>query len=171
MDLMDAIKGRFSARSYESTAVEEEKLQAVLEAARLAPSANNMQEWHFVVVRDAALRSKLVMAAHNQAFVAQAPVVIALCASNCEKVMSCGQYAYPIDLAIAGSYLQLAATSLGLATCWLGAFDERAVKILLNVPDDIRVPILFTLGYSARQAPIKVRKPLAEIVLYDSYGG
>jgi len=170
MEVMEAIRRRFSARSYEARAVEDAKLRTVLEAARQAPSAANMQEWHFIVVREAGLREQLMRAAHNQPFVARAPVVIAACATQCDKVMPCGHLAYPIDLAIAVSYMTLAATGQGLATCWLGAFDEPEVKRLLRVPDAVRVPILLTLGYQAGNGRRTPRRPLEDIVSYERFG-
>ena len=173
MTVFEAIRQRFSVRAYKDQPVEEEKLQRVLEAARLAPSAGNRQEWRFVVVRDAALRQALVGAANSQAFVGQAPVVIAACAAgdqHVQHVMTCGQHSYPIDVAIAMENMALTAHELGLGTCWLGAFYEQQVKELLKVPeDDVRVVGLLTIGYPAVQATGKRRKPLDEIVCYETW--
>lgn len=169
MNVMEAIRKRRSVRSYQERPVEEEKLKTVLEAGRLAPSANNMQEWKFVVVRDEQTRQKLMVAARNQSFVGQAPVVIAACAIDTEKVMSCGQPAYPIDIAIAVDHMTLAAVEEGLGTCWIGAFDENQVKQILDVPKSVRVPIIFTLGYPADKGVLKSRKPLEETFAYDKY--
>ena len=113
MDVMKAIKARQSVRAYEDKPVEEEKLQAVLEAARLAPSACNFQEWRFVVVRDREMRRKIAEAAKNQAFVGEAAVIIVACAESTEHVMACGQLSYPIDVAIAIDHISLAAVELG----------------------------------------------------------
>lgn len=171
MEVRDAIEARYSVRSYQNRPVDDKTLKAVLEAARLAPSASNVQEWRFVVVRESDMRKNMMKAAHNQPFVGQAPVVIAACAIIADKIMPCGQPAYPIDIAIAVDHMTLAAVELGLGTCWIGAFDEAAVKKLLGVPDTARVVVLMTLGYPARSMMGKSRKPLDQIVAYEKYAG
>ncbi len=168
MELMDAVRGRRSVRSYLEQSVEEEKLQAVLEAGRLAPSARNMQDWKFIVVRDQATRRKLAKAARDQQFVGEAPVVIAACGTS-DLVMTCGQPAYAIDVAIAVDHMTLAAQSLGLGTCWIGAFYEDQVREILGVPANIRVVALLPLGYPAQNARATPRKSLAEVVSYDHW--
>ena len=169
MDVMEAIRKRRSVRGYLDREVEDDKLKAVLEAGRLAPSAHNGQEWKFVVVKDKALREKLSEAAKGQKFVAEAPVVIAACAVETEKVMSCGQTAYPIDLAIAVDHMTLKAVEEGLGTCWIGAFYEDRVKPVLGIPEDVRVVVLLPLGYPSVEPGAPDRKPLEEIVCYDGW--
>lgn len=169
MDVMDAIRKRRSVRGYLDREIEDDKLKAVLEAGRLAPSAHNGQEWKFVVVKDKALREKLSEAAKGQKFVAEAPVVIAACAVETEKVMSCGQTAYPIDLAIAVDHMTLKAVEEGLGTCWIGAFYEDRVKPILGIPEDVRVVVLLPLGYPSVEPGAPGRKPLEEIVCYDGW--
>lgn len=139
MDVKTAIRTRRSIRAYDPREVEEEKLVRVLESGRLSPSASNRQERRFIVIRDAGTRKALSEAARNQKFLADAPVVIAACSVEKEYVMSCGQLAYPIDTAIAVDHMTLAAVEEGLGTCWIGAFDEKKVKEILNIPDEIRV--------------------------------
>lgn len=170
MDVYDAIRTRRSVRSWKKKAIEEGKLRRILEAARLAPSARNMQEWRFVVVTDADLRKKLAVAARGQEFVGQAPAVIVGCAVECQNVMSCGQLSYPIDLAIAMDHISLAAVAEGLGTCWIGAFYEDQVKEVLGIPPEVRVVELMPLGYPA-ESPTgeKRRKPYEEIVLRDRW--
>lgn len=170
MDVLEAIRKRYSVRSYEDRPVEEEKLAKILEAARLAPSAGNRQEWRFVVVRDKQMRRQLADAARGQMFVAEAPVVIACCAETDNHVMSCGQLCYPIDVAIAIDHMTLAAVELGLGTCWIGAFFEDKVKELLGIPERIRVVELLTLGYPADSPPkTKSRLPLEKLVCYERW--
>ena len=171
MDVMEAIRSRFSVRDYEDKAVEEEKLNSVLEAGRLAPSASNRQEWRYVVVRDRATRQKLMKAAKGQAFVAEAPVVIACCAETDEHVMTCGQLCYPIDVAISVDHMTLKAVEEGLGTCWIGSFYEEDVKKILEIPDAIRVVELLTLGYPKypKVQGTKGRKKLSEIVMYEKW--
>src|SRR3989338_6028338 len=150
MDVMEAIKKRYSVRSYQHRAVEREKLESVLEAARLAPSASNRHEWRFVVVQDRETRQRLMKAAKNQAFVGEAPVVIACCAKTDNHTMTCGQLCYPIDVAIAIEHMALKATEEELGTCWIGAFYEEKVKEILGIPQNIRVVELLVLGYPAK---------------------
>ncbi|OPY49396.1 MAG: nitroreductase A [Methanosaeta sp. PtaU1.Bin060] len=168
MDLMEAIRGRRSIRSFLDRPVEDEKLQAVLEAGRLAPSARNMQDWRFIVVKDEPTRHRLAEAARKQAFVGQAPVVIAACGTS-DLVMTCGQPAYAIDVAIAVDHMTLAAFSLGLGTCWIGAFYEDQVKEILGVPESARVVALLPLGYPAEPPRQTPRNNLVDIVAYESW--
>jgi len=172
MDVMEAIKKRYSVRSYQDRAVETEKLESILEAARLAPSASNRQEWRFVVVRDKDIRQRLMQAAKDQAFVGQAPVVIACCAKTDSHVMTCGQQCYPIDVTIAIEHMALKATEEGLGTCWIGAFYEDKVKEILGIPKDIRVVALLALGHPVKLRPNpKDRLRLKEIVMYEGWRG
>ena len=171
MRVFDAIQQRYSVRSYLSTPIEEDKLERVFEAARLAPSASNRQEWRFVVVKDHVKRQALMDAASGQKFVAEAPVVIAACAVHEGHVMRCGQLCYPIDVAIALEHIALQAVEEGLGTCWIGAFDEPAVKKILGIPDtdDVRVVELMPLGYPADSPGPKSRLSLGEIVMCDQW--
>ena len=168
MDVMTAIRERRSVRSYSDRPVEEEKLMTVLEAARLAPSASNRQEWRLVVVRDPATRRELARIA-GQSFIGDAPVVIACCAETDHYVMRCGQKSYPIDVAIAINQMTLAAIELGLGTCWIGAFDEPAARKLLGIPDEIPIVELLPLGYPADSPRPKNRLPLDRIVHWEKW--
>lgn len=169
MDILPEIQQRYSCRAYQDRPVEQDRLQRVLEAARLAPSARNMQEWRFVVVRDRQLRQRLVPAANMQAFVGQAPVVIVACAEQADYRMRCGQLAHPIDVAIALEHMALQAVREGLATCWIGSFYQDQVKDLLNIPQHISVVELLTLGYPADRPRRKDRLPIDKIVCYDRW--
>ncbi len=169
MDVMDAIRRRRSIRSYEDRPIEEEKLAAVLEAGRLAPSACNRQEWRYLVVRDPELRAGLVEAANGQAFVGEAPVVLVACAETDGHKMACGEPCYPIDVAISLDHISLKAVEEGLGTCWIGAFNQAAVKKLLGIPEDIRVVELMPLGYPADEPAARPRLELDEIVTYDTW--
>jgi len=169
MDVMTAIKTRRSIRAYKDKPIEDEKLKAVLEAARLAPSARNLQEWKFVVVRDKALREKLADAAHGQGFVGQAPVIIVACATKTDHVMPCGELSYPIDVAISVDHITLEAVEQGLGTCWIGAFRQDEVKRLLNIPENVRVVALLPIGYPNGIPDPRPRKSLEETVFYDNW--
>jgi len=169
MDVIDAIRTRRSIRSYQDRPVEEDKLTRTLEAGRLAPSAKNLQEWRYVVVRDPDLRAKLADAANGQKFVGEAPVVLVACAQTDGHQMSCGERSYPIDVAISLDHISLKAVEEGLGTCWIGAFDQEAVKKLLGVPDEIRVVELMPLGYPASEPAARPRLPLDDIVHHNKW--
>ena len=155
---------------FQDKEVAEGVLSRLLEAARLAPSASNRQEWRFVVVRDAATRERLAQAANGQRFVGEAPVVLACCAETDGHRMSCGQLCYPIDVAIAIDHLTLCAVAEGLGTCWIGAFDEDEVKHILGIPPQIRVVALLPVGYPQDAVPAeKSRFPLEKIVRHERW--
>jgi len=170
MNVSEAIRTRKSVRSYLPKQVEDEKLTAVLEAARLAPSASNRQEWRFVIVRDAETRRKIAEAANNQTFIGEAPSVIVACAETDGRIMMCGQPCYPIDVAIALDHIALAAVEHGLGTCWIGAFNEEKVKQILGIPEKIRVVELMPIGYATDPSPVeKKRLSLDAIVKHERW--
>jgi nitroreductase len=166
---MEAIRTRRSIRHYRPEAVERDKLLRVLEAGRLAPSARNEQEWRYIIVEDASMRQKLMQAASNQTFVAEAPVVIVACAETDSRMMQCGQLTYPIDVAISLDHITLKAVEEGLGTCWIGAFDADQVKKLLSIPDYILVVELLTLGYPTKTPNSRTRLSLEEIVRFEKW--
>ncbi|MBD3183442.1 nitroreductase [Candidatus Poribacteria bacterium] len=169
MELMTAIKTRHSIRAYKDKPIEDEKLKAVLEAGRLAPSARNLQEWRYVIVKDRELRQKMVAAANGQKFVGQAPAIIVACAEGTDHVMPCDELSYPIDIAISVDHMTLAAAEQGLGTCWIGAFKQDEVKKLLGIPDNIKVVVLLPIGYPDASPPPRPRKDVKEIVCYDKW--
>ena len=170
MDIYEAISQRKSVRAFEAKEVPEPTLMRLLDAARLAPSASNRQEWRFVVARDANTRLRLSQAACGQGFIAEAPVVLACCADTDGHVMTCGQPCYPIDVAIAVDHITLCAAAEGLGTCWIGAFYEDAVKEILGIPQPIRVVALLLLGYPKDPSLVnKHRLPREEIVRYERW--
>ena len=169
MDVMTAIRTRRSIRAYKDKPIEREKLEAVLEAGRLAPSASNRQERKYVVVKDKVLRDELVDAANGQRFVGQAPAVIVACTVRTDHVMPCGEFSYPIDVAISVDHMTLAAVEQGLGTCWIGAFKQDEVKKLLGIPQEVRVVVLLPIGYPDVSPPPKPRTSMDEIVVYDRW--
>ena len=138
MDLGDAIKKRRFIRKYLTRKVENDKLDRVLEAGRLAPSAKNLQEWRFVVVRDEGRRKRLAEAAKGQTFVGEAPVVIAACATVTDYVMTCGQLTYPIDLAIAVEHMVLTARPRGWGPAGSGPSTSRRLRGSSTLPSEVR---------------------------------
>lgn len=163
MDLFEAITKRRSIRKYVDIAVPEDKLNRVLEAAQKAPSAGNRQEYRFIVVRDEGARQRLMRAAADQGFVAEAGVVVVGCATNPERKW------HAVDVAIAIDHMTLVAHALGLGTCWIGAFEEDAVKSILGIPEGIRVVMVMTLGLPAEEGRLRPRKSLEELVCYDKW--
>ena len=169
MELTEAIRNRRSIRDYQDKPEPQEKLNNVLEAARLAPSASNRQMWKFVVVRESERRRELSRATGGQAHIASAPVVIAAVATMPEYVMRSGVPAHPVDLAIAVDHMTLAAVNEGLGTCWIGGFHQEEVRNILNVPEKYRVVALLTLGFQATVPEAKPRKALEEIVCCETF--
>ena len=169
MDVFTAISQRSSVRSYKTTDVEEDKVNKVLEAARLSPSASNRQEWRFIVVRNKEAKKKLAKAAFGQSFIGEAPVVIVACGTESKSVMGCGQPTHTVDVSIACAFMILQAYELGLGTCWIGAFKEDETKKILNIPEHVRVVAMTPLGYSNQPPSKKSRKSLNQIVCFEKY--
>ena len=169
MDLYETIRNRYSVRAYQDKPVEEDKLARILEAVRLAPSGSNRQPWKFVVVRDKLIRKDLASACNNQAFIAEAPVVIVGVGLMPDRTMSCDVPGDPVDVAIAMEHIALAATAEGLGTCWIGAFDQDKVRAVVAVPAQAKVIEVMPLGYPADEPREKSRKPLDEIVCHDTW--
>jgi len=171
MDVEETMRRRKSVRRYLSRPIEKEKIVKLIEAARLAPSASNRQEWRFVVVRDRSKIEQLAVASCNQSFIKEAPLVIVACAQTDSYVMRCGQLCYPIDVAIACEHIVLEAVELGLGSCWIGAFYEEEVKKILNIPSEIRIVELLALGYPHPEEtpPEKKRLSLDQIAFGESW--
>jgi len=167
MDFYDVIKTRRSVRSFTAAPIPQDVLRRVLDAARIAPSGSNRQPWRFIVIRDQALKDRLVPSCHGQRFIAQAPVVIAACGRdiNFDRGDWMGQCAMIVDVTIAMDHLILAARAEGLGTCWIGSFNNDQIKELLGIPDGWWVVALTPLGYpgGAAFAETTDRKRLDEI--------
>ena len=168
MDVMQAVRQRRSIRKYLDKPVPTDVLEQIMNAARLAPSARNLQEWKFVVVRDPDLRRQLGESS-GYPFIASAPVIIAGVSLAPERVMSCEVPAYAVDLAIAMTNITLAAVESGLGTCWIGGFTQQKVKDALRIPDDYKVVELMPLGYPAEEPDQRPRKALEEILCFDTW--
>lgn len=171
MELIDLIKKRFSVRSFLDKPVDDETILKVLEAGRWAPSACNIQPWTFIVIREETSKRKLETV-YGKSWFLEAPVIIAAC---CDHKTSWkrfdGKDYGDVDIAIAFDHIVLAATELGLGTCWVGAFKSREASEILRLPENI-TPVAFTpLGYIASEKPLKSRKNLDEIVSWEFFGG
>lgn len=168
MEYSQLIAARYSVRAYRSDPVEDEKLQQVLEVARLAPTAANRQPIQLLVVHTAGKQTELGRIYRRPWFV-QAPLVIAVCAISSQAwVREDDRFnARLVDSAIVADHLILAATNLGLGTCWIAAFNVTAAREVLRLPPEVE-PVIFTpLGYPADLPGPKVRKPLADLVRYE----
>jgi nitroreductase len=169
MQFMELASKRYSVRSYKPEPVEDDKLQLVLEAARLAPTAANRQAFRLIVIPTKDRESELLRIYSRPWFV-QAPVVICICAIPNEAwVRLDGKNYSDVDAAIVMDHLVLAATDLGLGTCWIAAFDPVAAREVLGIPEQAD-PIAFTpLGYPAGQSPAKKRKNLDDLVKHNHW--
>ena len=168
MTVLEAIRQRYSCRAYQDKPMEQEKLESIFEAARLAPSAKNLQDWRFVVVTDEAAKHRLAEAANNQRFLAKAGAIIIACSISTE-VMRCGQAVGPIDVAIALEHIALQATALGLATCWIGSFYPEKVRPIVAIPKDVAIIELMAVGYPADSRKEPRRESLQEILCYERW--
>ncbi|HUV56006.1 MAG TPA: nitroreductase family protein [Dehalococcoidales bacterium] len=181
MALLDLIKHRKSVRRFLDKPVEREKIMMCLEAARLAPSACNSQPWKFIVVDDRQLKDKLCESAFRgiysmNTFCKMAPVMVVIISEKSKFLARIGgmfrstKY-YLIDIGIAGEHFVLQAEELGLGTCWIGWFNERAVKSVLNIPQEKKIDVLIALGYYDREKLGRPhsREPMNKIASFNSY--
>lgn len=168
---------RQSDRKYSSKKVEEEKILSCLEAGRLSPSACNSQPWSFVVIdQEPVLQQaqKRIATMGMNRFVKQVPVLIAIVLEKPNFTASIGSVIkdkeYPLlDIGIASNNICMQATELGLGSCILGWFDEKGLKQLLDVPESKRIPLVIALGYPTTVTRKKIRKPMKEIIYFNSY--
>lgn len=170
MEYRDLISRRYSVRAYRPDPVEDEKLQAILEAARLAPTAHNRQPFQLIVIHTSG-RQESLKKIYNRDWFVQAPIIICACGIPSQGwVRSDDQRRYmDVDVAIAMDHLILAATDQGLGTCWIAAFNAKAARQELQLPDEIE-PLIFTpLGYPADQWRLKERKPIQDLVRYEKW--
>ena len=184
METLEAIKTRRSIRKFSDQPLEPEKLQAVLEAVRQAPSWSNLQCWHLVIVENQEIREKISELSFVESFfstygyktnpaqkaLAQAPVVIIACADPMKSGNLHDQQYYMADMGIASENLMLAAHDQGLATVFVGVYHEGQIKALLGIPDNIKIVGLFPLGYPAGEAKGgPLRKQLSDFVHYGKW--
>ena len=169
MQFLKLAKKRYSVRAYKPEPVEDGKLQQVLEAARLAPTAANRQPLQLIVIHTAG-REKELSRIYQRPWFVQAPIVICACGIPSQSwVRQDGKNYCDIDVAIAMDHLILTAADLGLGTCWVGAFNPDAAREILKLPDEVE-PIAFTtLGYPDDQPKDKKRKPIGELVRYEHW--
>ena len=165
VDVFEAIRTRRSIRKFRPKPIPDEKLEMILEAGRLAPSAGNRQPWRFVAVKDPERKRSLAKAADNQMFIADAGVIIAALGDSETSPRWFRQ-----DIMIAVEHMVLAATALGYGTCWIGAFSEDEVKRLLRIPEELKVIALLPMGFPDEAPVPRERKKVKEIVFLEKYG-
>lgn len=166
MDFFEVVSRRCSVRSYRSDPVEEEKVQRILEAGRLAPTAANRQAFQIFVIPTAG-REKELGRIYGASWFVQAPLILGVCTlPNRAWTRKDGKNYADVDAAIVMDHIILAATALGLGTCWVAAFDPVAAREVLGLPPEME-PVVFTpLGYPADSPKPKKRKELSELVRY-----
>ena len=176
LDVMDAIRRRRSVREYRRDPIPAAVLERVTDALRLAPSACNYQPWRFLLVTDPRLRGEVAQACHGQLWMANAPVTVVACALPAAAYKRMGETwnSADVDVTIALTQLTLAAVDAGLGTCWIGSFDEKAVKRLLHVPEHAKIVAMTPLGYPKREGlnrPVREdeRRPRREVFSTDRY--
>jgi len=173
LNLFEAIKLRRSVRDFTREEVSEEEAGRLLEAARWAPSAGNIQPWEFVVVRECERKRRLAEAALDQSFIEEAPVVIVVCADENRSGLGYGSRGVDLyciqDTAAAVENMLLAACALGLGACWVGAFHEGEVKEALNLPRGIRPLAIIPVGRPAGRTHTPYKRSVNEIVHYEAF--
>ena len=173
MDAMECIRTRRSVRKFSAAPVEYDKLLSIIDAAHHAPSSGNLQNWKFIILTERSTIKSLPQHCLGQE-VADAPVVIVVCANNevCEKHYGLrGSRLYSIqNTAAAIENLLLAAHALGLGACWIGAFDEDKIARLCDCPDSARPQALISIGYPDEESAGKRMKPLTDVVYFNKYG-
>jgi nitroreductase len=178
-EMLELIKRRQSDRSYRNDVVEKEKLERIIEAGRMAPSACNAQPWRFIIVDDAELLEKLAEAASAKllgmnSFVRQAPLQIVVVREKANMSSRIGatvkdkDYSL-IDIGIASENICLQAAAEGLGSCMIGWFDEKMVRKILHIPASKRVELIITIGYPSKEHREKRRKPSEEVISINKY--
>jgi len=168
MDFFEVIRNRRSIRRFEDRPVEEEKIIAILEAADAAPSAGNLQAYEIYLVRDPAMLARLAGVVTNMDFFAEVPLVLAFCANPERSTIRYGERGRSLysvqDATIACTHAMLAATALGLASVWVGAFQERAIAEALSLPASIRPVALLPIGYPGETIEPRSRRTVKDLV-------
>jgi nitroreductase len=166
MEFLDVVRKRRSIRKYNPEGIADDKLTNILEAARLAPSGSNRQSWKFIVVRDKEKKAKLAEACSRQTWIGDAAAAVVICYP---PVKGIDDMRLKRDSTIAAEHIVLAATNEGLGSCWIGAFDQGAVKSLLSIPEEVGVNAVVAMGFPAEQPRQRTFKKLEDIVCYDAY--
>ncbi len=168
MDTFEAIYGRRSIRAFVNREVTQTQLMKILDAGRQAPSAGNLQPWELVVVRDSERKMALAEAAFGQYFIAEAPVVVVICAHPARSARRYGRRGIDLyclqDTAAFIQNMLLASCAIGLGSCWVGAFDEAKAAEAIEAPNDVRPVAIIPIGYPAESPSAPPRRSLEDIV-------
>jgi nitroreductase len=171
MDFEQLIQHRYSCREYSPDPIDDQVLEKVLKAARLAPTAANMQPFQIIIINTENKQEDLLKI-YNKAWFVQPPIVLCACSVPDQAWV---RHSYDnenyaiVDVSIVVDHITLQAADLGLGTCWIAAFDPQATRELLKLPDEV-VPIIFTpLGYPLDEPLEKTRKPLSDLIRYDTW--
>lgn len=179
--MIKEIETRRSIRKYIDKPVENEKITELLESARLAPSGNNTQPWHYIVVKSDEMRHKVMEASHNQKWMLTAPVFIVCVAdARCRIKEDIDIYLDDNspqdeikriirDTSISAGYILLQANNLGLGTCWVAEFTQEEIRPVLNIPSDKFVVGVLTVGYPNENPEFRPRKKLEDIAHYECW--
>lgn len=182
MNCLEAIQRRKSIRKFTDKPVSEEHLRKILDAGRLAPTGGNMQPWEFIIIKNkdrikAIVETTFVGAdrtgSRKQTWIETAPLVIAVCANPTRTIAKYGEFGREVvimDVAAAIENMLLAATSLGLATCWVSGFHKDALAKVLETPEHIEPLAVLPLGYPAQSPTPRSKFSLEEIIHYETYG-
>lgn len=174
MDVFEAITNRRSVRAFTNKPVSDAKVRKLIDAARWAPSAGNIQPWEFIIVRDQEVKRGLCKAALDQEFIGEAPVVIVVCANTLRSERGYGARGVNLyclqDTAAATQNMLLAAQAMGLATCWVGAFQEEEARKVLNLPTGVRPVAIIPVGNPAQKPAGRSKRSLSEIIHHETFG-
>jgi nitroreductase len=173
MEFLELAKSRYSSRKYKSQSIEKEKLELVLEAGRIAPSASNKQPWYFIVVDEPELLQN-IKSCYQKDWIQSAPCVIVILGDhNLSWKRDDGKDHCDVDISIAIDHMTLAATNIGLSTCWICKFDAKKTSEIFNLPSHIEPIALLPIGYPEDQTNTnrhdRLRKPLHEIVFWNEF--
>ena len=181
MDFQELIQKRQSVRKYSTKPVEKEKIEQLIEAVHISPSACNSQPWRIIIVDNPELKNEVAKATFNTAitfnkFAIEAPVIAVLVIEKAKLIAQIGgsikNQEYPLyDIGIAAAHFCLQATDLGLGTCMIGWFDEKKIKQLLKIPESRKIGLVITIGYAPEEYKMrqKIRKTTKEICSFNSY--
>lgn len=173
MDCLEAIKARRSIRRFKDRLVEKEKILEILEAARLAPSAGNLQPLRMVVVNEKKLIEAISTFTYEQVWISEAPIALVICASIEQTKRFYAEKGLEFVLQDCSAAIQnilLTATSLGLGACWVGAFIENKIKQLLSIPDEVKVIAIVPIGYADEKPEMPPKIDLNSITYFNAWG-
>jgi nitroreductase len=175
LDFFETVSERRSVRAFKSDPIGPDLIEQILKAANQAPSAGNVQAYEIVLVTLGPIKDALCRAALYQDFLIEAPVVLAFVTNPRRSATQYGRRGEALyslqDATIACAYAQLAATALGLATVWVGAYNDRAIRDILGLPPDSQPAALLAVGYPAESPPPTQRRSLKDLVRKETYGG